>query len=108
MRPLPTRRVPLLRWGFVFLSCPTALSDDEREQVVRCAIEAHFDDQQRVDFDLRGMAGSVRATSEATSLGGFVGRRFEAQLITEKGEVKLQLLVTEKQLQEAAAEMIEA
>ena len=93
---------PLLRWGLIFLRCPVPMSEQQRLDLMRLAAAAYFGDTPHVDFDWGALRGSLKATSEAVTLGSFYGQRFEAEIHRpEEGPARVEFLVTEKQLQMA-------
>ena len=97
-----TPTVPMLRWGLVFLHCPLPLDEEQKVELVKLAATAYFEDRDALPLDLPGLRGEVRATSETTALGGFVGQRFEAEVhLTDGTSAVLRFLVTEAQLNAA-------
>ena len=104
---LPRSFVPM-RWGFVFLSCPVKLTDQNQTDLVRVAVQAYFDDTTKVDFDWPECRGELRMESDAISLGSFSGQRFSAEIHVPSGSGRVQFLVTEAQLRAAAGPVAEA
>ncbi|MCB9792784.1 MAG: hypothetical protein H6741_08635 [Alphaproteobacteria bacterium] len=89
---------PALRWGFIFISCPLPLSEAQREDLVRCAALAYFEDLPELTFDWGECRGTVRPSSDTVTLGGFYGQRFTAEVHLPERQGKVEFLVTEKQL----------
>src|SRR4051794_9432085 len=70
----------MLRWGFVFVTCPVPLTEERRLEVVRLGAQAWFTDTREIRFDWDGCEGVVRAGSEVMSLGSFTGQLFIAEI----------------------------
>ena len=98
-----------MRWGLVFLASPLPMDDAQREDLVRLAARAWFEDLHEVAFDWPGLRGTVRAAGEAAILGSFVGQRFDAEVHTHQGESAiLRFLVAEALLQATHQPVAEA
>ena len=91
-----------MRWGFVFIACPVKLSEEQRTALVRLAAHAWFTDQAEVRFDWEGCEGVVRVASDTMSLGTFVGQRFTAEVNLAGESGRVEFLVAEHHLREAA------
>lgn len=100
----------MIRWGLVFLACPVAFTDDQRDDLVRLAARAWFDDKASVAFDWPTMRGEVKATSEAMALGSFYGQRFQAEVYRRDGTSAefVEFLVTEAALRSGGGTVAEA
>jgi hypothetical protein len=97
-----------LRWGFVFLQCPVRLQDEEREELLRLAVQAYMDDAAKVDFDLPFFSGSVRCVSDTVALGSFIGQRFSAEVHVPHGSGNVEFLVAEARLRSPQGVVAEA
>lgn len=97
-----------IRWGFVFVSCPLALSEEQRMSLVRYAVRAYFDDQRELNFNEEEFRGTVRPSSDTVLLGTFYGQRFTAEVHLPERSGKVEFLVAEAQLKAARAEIAEA
>ncbi len=98
----------MLRWGFVFLSCPVPLSEEQKSGLVVLAAQVYFGDLGMLDFDWETCRGELRAVSEAVAIGSFYGQHFVADLHLPTGATQVRFLVTEAQLQAARGEIAEA
>jgi hypothetical protein len=96
------------RWGLVFLACPIPLEDEQKTALMRLAARAWFDDLHETSFDWGELRGTVRASSEAVSLGTFIGQGFAAEVHSPAGRSELRFLVAEHLLQSTAAPVAEA
>lgn len=99
---------PLLRWGFIFVSCPLPLSEAQKTSLMRCAAWAFFEDLPELSFDWGECRGVVRPSSDAVTLGTFYGQRFTAEVHLPERSGQVEFLVTEAQLRAAHGEMAEA
>lgn len=97
-----------VRWGFVFVSCPLPLSEEQRERLVRYAVRAYFDDQRELSFNEEEFRGTVRPSSDTVLLGTFYGQRFTAEIHLPDRSGKVDFLVAEAQLQAGRREIAEA
>lgn len=97
-----------IRWGFVFLSAPLQLEEEQRLDLVRLAAAAWFQDQQEVHFDWGELRGTLRPTSDTMLIGSFCGQRFTAEIFMLEKSAKVEFLVAEAQLRAARAEIAEA
>jgi hypothetical protein len=96
------------RWGLVFLACPIPLRDEQKAALMRVAARAWFDDLHEMSFDWGEIRGTVRASTETTSLGTFIGQGFAAEVHTPEGSSVLRFLVAEHLLRSSAAPVAEA
>ena len=92
-----------VRWGFLFLSCPLPLTDEQRDGLVRLAARAYFEDLTEIAIDLEDCRGFVRPTSDAVLIGSFYGQRFRAEIHLPDMQGTVEFLVAEAKLREATA-----
>ena len=92
-----------MRWGFVCVACPLPLSETQREDLVRLAATAWFEDRAEVRFDWEGCEGVVRVASDVVGLGTFVGQRFTAEVNLPSQGGTVEFLVAESVLGQRGA-----
>ena len=97
-----------MRWGLVFLACPVDFSDAQKQELVRLAARAWFEDADRVAIDWPDMRGEVVTRGEAVALGTFFGQRFGAEVHREDGQKPetVEFLVAESMLQGAGGQAV--
>ncbi|MDP6934357.1 MAG: hypothetical protein QGG40_15635 [Myxococcota bacterium] len=98
----------MVRWGYIFLACPSGLADEQRRGLLELAARAWFSDEDPVRFDWGDCRGEIRATSDTVALGAFYGQKFtgEVHLLDQSYEVRF--LVAEKQLRAMGGAVAEA
>ena len=99
---------PMLRWGFIFLSCPVELSEAQKTRLIKLAAQVYFCELGSLDFDWDTCRGELRAISDAVAIGSFYGQHFVADLHLPTGSTQVGFLVTEAQLKAAGGEVAEA
>ena len=97
-----------VRWGFVFLACPLALSEEQRERLVRLAVKAYFEDATELVFHEPEFRGVVRPCSDAVLLGTFYGQRFRAEVHLPEASGNVEFLVAEAELRAGRQDVGEA
>jgi hypothetical protein len=87
-----------LRWGFIFLSGKSNLSEKQRLKVVGMAADMYFRDEKEKQISIDGYRGLISTEQEWSVLGCFSGQLFYAELWPEDGEEKINLsfLVSEQ------------
>jgi hypothetical protein len=80
-----------LRWGFIFLSGKSDLSEKQRFKVVSTAADAYFKGKKEQKFSIDGYRGLISTEQEWSALGCFSGQIFYAELWPEDGEEKINL-----------------
>ena len=97
-----------LRWGFVFLSCPLALDEDQKLSLAKLAAKAWFEDATELTLTEGEFRATVRPTSDTVMLGTFYGQRFSAEVFLPERSGKVEFLVAETALAAARREIAEA
>ena len=97
-----------VRWGFVFVSCPLPLSEEQRDSLVRYAVRAWCDDHRELNFNEPEFRGTVRPSSDTVLLGTFFGQRFTAEVHLPDRSGKVDFLVAESSLQAGRSVIAEA
>ena len=97
-----------LRWGFVFLSCPLPLSEEQKLALAKLAAKAWFEDATELSVAEGEFRATVRPTSDTVMLGTFYGQRFTAEVFLPERSGKVEFLVAEAALAAARAEVAEA
>jgi len=97
-----------LRWGFVFLSCPLPLDEDQKFALARLAAKAWFEDATELALTEGEFRATVRPTSDTVMLGTFYGQRFTAEVHLPERSGKVEFLVAEKALAAARQDIAEA
>ncbi len=87
-----------LRWGFIFLSGKSGLSNVERLKVVGIAADMYFDGAKERQISIDGYRGLVSTKGEWSALGCFSGQVFYAEIWPEDGKEKtnLSFLISEQ------------
>jgi hypothetical protein len=87
-----------IRWGFIFLSGKSDLSEDERLKLVGIAADMYFGGGKERQVSLDGYRGLVSTKSEWSVLGCFSGQVFYAEIWPEDGKekTKLSFLISEQ------------
>ena len=87
-----------LRWGFIFLSGQSSLSDKERLRVVGMAADMYFNGEKERQISIEGYRGLLSTKQEWSVLGCFSGQVFYAELWPEDGEerINLRFLISEQ------------
>ncbi|NLT68990.1 MAG: hypothetical protein GXX84_20585 [Acidobacteria bacterium] len=87
-----------LRWGFVFLSGKSDLSEEERLKVVRVAADMYFRGEKERQISIDRYRGLVSTKNEWSALGCFSGQVFRAEIWPEDGGEKgnLSFLISEQ------------
>jgi hypothetical protein len=80
-----------LRWGFVFLSGKSDLSNEERLKVVGIAAEMYFGGAKERQISIDRYRGLVHTKNEWSALGCFSGQVFYAEIWPEDGKEKINL-----------------
>lgn len=83
-------------WGFVFLSADGILSLDDKMDIVRQGVEMFYknEDERRLKTD--NYEGRVFTKRQFEMIGMLGGQKFDAELETDKGKVKLRFLVSDQ------------
>lgn len=97
-----------LRWGFVFLSCPLSLSEEQKVSLARLAARAWFEDATELSAFEDDFRATVYPTSDTVMLGTFYGQRFTAEVHLPDRSGKVEFLVAEAALAAARQEVAEA
>lgn len=97
-----------VRWGFVFLSCPLPLSEEQRLELVRLAARAYFEDKGELSVMEDAFRATVRPTSDTVLLGTFYGQRFRAEVHLPERSGNVEFLVAEAELRAARQAVAEA
>jgi hypothetical protein len=86
------------RWGFVFLSGKSDLSNEERLKVVGIAADMYFNQAKERQISIDRYRGLVSTKGEWSSLGCFSGQVFYAEIWPEDGKEKtsLSFLISEQ------------
>ena len=90
----------MLRWGFVFVSCPIPMTEERRLALVRLAATAWFSDTREIRFDWDDCEGVVKTGSGVMSLGGFTGQLFIAEINQGDTSGEARFLVAEGHLRQ--------
>jgi hypothetical protein len=87
-----------IRWGFIFLSGKSNLSNEERLKVVHTAADMYFGGAKERQISLDGYRGLVSTKNERSVLGCFSGQVFYAEIWPEDGNEKssLSFLISEQ------------
>jgi len=87
-----------LRWGFIFLSGKSDLSNEERLKIVRIAADMYFNGAKERQISIEGYRGLVSTKNEWSVLGCFSGQVFNAEIWPEDGTEKtnLKFLISEQ------------
>ena len=87
-----------LRWGFIFLSGKSDLSNEERLKVVSVAADMYFCREKERQISIDGYRGLVSTKNEWSALGCFSGMVFYAEIWPEDGGEKsnLSFLISEQ------------
>ena len=87
-----------LRWGFIFLSGKSDLSNEERLKVVSVAADMYFGREKERQISIDGYRGLVSTKNEWSALGCFSGMVFYAEIWPEDGGEKtnLSFLISEQ------------
>jgi len=80
-----------LRWGFIFLSGTSNLSEKQRLRVLGTAAEMYFREEKEQQISIDGYRGLISTEQEWSVLGCFSGQLFYAELWPEDGEEKINL-----------------
>ena len=78
-----------LRWGFIFLSGKSNLSDKERLRVVGMAADMYFSGEKERQISIDRYRGLLSTKQEWSVLGCLSGQVFYAQLWPKDGEEKV-------------------
>lgn len=97
-----------IRWGFVFLSCPLPLEEEQKLALVRLAARAWFEDATELHLNEGELRATVRPTSDTVLLGTFVGQRFRAEVHLPERTGKVEFLVAEAALRAGGQAVAEA
>ncbi len=87
-----------LRWGFIFLSGKSDLSNEERLKIVGIAADMYFGGAKERQISIDGYRGLVSTKGEWSALGCFSGQVFYAEIWPEDGKEKanLSFLISEQ------------
>ncbi len=87
-----------LRWGYIFLSGKSNLSNEERLKVVGIAADMYFGGEKSRQISIDGYRGLLSTKGEWSVLGSFSGQVFYAELWPEDGKekAKLSFLISEQ------------
>jgi len=87
-----------LRWGFIFLSGKSNLSNEERLKIVGIAADMYFGGVKERQISMDGYRGLLSTKGEWSVLGCFSGQVFFAELWPEDGKEKanLSFLISEQ------------
>ncbi len=80
-----------LRWGFIFLSGKSDLSNGERLKIVGIAADMYFGGAKERQISIDGYRGLVSTKGEWSVLGCFSGQLFYADIWPENGKEKINL-----------------
>ena len=83
------------RWGFAFFQGDSRLGVEGLDEIVLHAVNMHLKDEKRSEIKNNNYEGVVYTNNNYELLGSFGGKRFDAELDTNKGKVKLRFLITE-------------
>ena len=84
------------RWGITFLTTSTAISEESREELFYHATGMYLRKEGEREVKEGDYEGMVSTIWKYDVLGSFAGVRFDADLETEKGKIKLRFLVSEQ------------
>lgn len=84
------------RWGYTFLRTDTRLSFEDRHYLLGQATEMYLDNEEERAIKTDTLEGRLTTQGRWDSLGSFGGQRFEAEIESKPGKVKLCFLVSEQ------------
>ena len=86
----------IIQWGVTFLVTNIGISFEDRHSLLRQATEMYVLGEEEREVEGTNFEGRVYTRREYQLLGTLSGQRFDAELDTDKGKVKLAFLVNEK------------
>lgn len=84
-----------VRWGYWFLIGNSRLSEEDRFSLVEDAISMYLSDTGRKKVKGDDYEGVLTTKGQYDMLGAFGGQRFEAELDSSTGKIKLRFLINE-------------
>ncbi len=84
------------RWGYTFLLADGRLTAAERSYLLGEATKMYLVNEEERAVRLDSLEGRLYTKGQYDSLGHFGGQRFDAELDTSRGKVKLRFLVSEQ------------
>jgi hypothetical protein len=82
-------------WGYVFLNSDSRIPERDRMYVVYNAVDMFLEKVTERALQTDSLEGTIITKGKYQMLGAFGGQRFDAEIMTDKGKVHLNFLVTE-------------